>query len=469
VSGRYGALRAVPTLTGMSVSSDARRRRAAAIAAISLAAVVLALIAVSIVQDLGRLVADAALLLVAVYAAWYAATRTGWRRSLGAAVCAAAVIGALALALLRDPAQLSLALVRILLLVVAVVLARFALGRDVRTLKGQPTAGSAVPRAVRPVLLVNPRSGGGKAERFRLVDACRERGIEAVVLAPGDDLRGLALDAIERGADVIGMAGGDGSQALVASVAATHDVAIVVVPAGTRNHLAADVGLDRDDVIGALDAFDEAVERRIDLAEVNGRVFVNNVSLGLYASIVRSPAYRDAKVDTTLSTLPKVLGPGSPPYDLSFVGPDGTPHERAHVIQVSNNPYRSSALSLASRPRLDTHLLGVIAIEIDDDRSALRFLSAVAAGRPDRYPGFLSWASPTFVVGSATPVDVGLDGESESIEPPLSFSIRREPLRVRLPLHAIGESPAGRTMDARSAAGALWAMARGRPIARSSG
>lgn len=70
-----------------------------------------------------------------------------------------------------------------------------------------------------------------------------------------------------------------------------------MVPAGTRNHLATDLGLDRGSVLGALNAFAAAVERRIDLGQVNGRVFVNNVSLGLYAQIVRSPEYRDAKVE----------------------------------------------------------------------------------------------------------------------------------------------------------------------------
>jgi diacylglycerol kinase family enzyme len=106
---------------------------------------------------------------------------------------------------------------------------------------------------------MNPKSGGGKVERFNLVEEARRRGIEPVVLAPGDDLLQLAEQAVAGGADVIGMAGGDGSQALVATVATRHDVGFVCVPAGTRNHLAMDLGLDRADVAGALDAFGEAV------------------------------------------------------------------------------------------------------------------------------------------------------------------------------------------------------------------
>ena len=157
---------------------------------------------------------------------------------------------------------------------------------------------------------MNPKSGGGKATRFELADAARRRGIEPVVLEPGDDLLQLAEDAVDRGADVIGMAGGDGSQGLVARSRCAATSPFVCIPAGTRNHFALDLGLDRDDVVGALDAFGDAVERRIDLAEVGGRVFVNNVSLGVYAKIVQSPEYRDAKRETTAKLLPELLGPG---------------------------------------------------------------------------------------------------------------------------------------------------------------
>ena len=153
------------------------------------------------------------------------------------------------------------------------------------------------------------------------------RGIESVVLGPGDDLRGLAEQAVARGADVLGMAGGDGSQALVAGVAAAHDLGFVCVPAGTRNHLAMDLGLDRDDLIGALDAFGPAVERRTDLGWVGDQVFVNNATLGLYAKIVQSPAYRGHKMGTALELLPEMLGPHAAPFDLSFVGPDGREHQ----------------------------------------------------------------------------------------------------------------------------------------------
>ena len=146
--------------------------------------------------------------------------------------------------------------------------------------------------------------------------SARRRGIEPVVLQPGEDWLQRVRDVAASGVDVLGMAGGDGSQAMVGTIAAELGLPMVVVPAGTRNHLALDLGLDRNDVVGALDAYGDAVERRLDLADVNGHVFVNNVSLGLYAAIVRSPDYRDSKVDTTLATLPQVLGPDTEPFDL---------------------------------------------------------------------------------------------------------------------------------------------------------
>ncbi|MET0147062.1 MAG: diacylglycerol kinase family protein [Ilumatobacteraceae bacterium] len=161
----------------------------------------------------------------------------------------------------------------------------------------------------RAVVVWNPRSGGGKAAAAHLDVEARARGIEPIQLRPGDDLLVLVRDAVARGADALAAAGGDGTQALVAGIAAEHDLPFACIPAGIRNHFALDVGVDRNDVVGALDAFVHGGERRVDLAEVNGRVFVNNVSLGLYAKAVQQPGYRDAKVRMMLDTVPEFAGP----------------------------------------------------------------------------------------------------------------------------------------------------------------
>ena len=192
-------------------------------------------------------------------------------------------------------------------------------------------------RPTTPVLIVNPRSGGGKATRFELVEQCRARGIEPIVFEAGHDLTELATAAVRSGADALGMAGGDGSQAAVAAVAAEHDGPYVCIPAGTRNHFALDLGIDRTDVVGALDAFVDGVERRIDLGRVNGRAFVNNVAMGLYGAVVQSPEYRDHKVRTVVDELPQLVGPRVEPFDLRFTGRDGGARDTALLVLVSNN------------------------------------------------------------------------------------------------------------------------------------
>jgi diacylglycerol kinase family enzyme len=250
---------------------------------------------------------------------------------------------------------------------------------------------------------------------------------------------------------------------MVGTVAADLGLPMVVVPAGTRNHLAMDLGLDRDDVVGALDAYGDAVERQMDLADLNGHVFVNNVSLGLYAAIVRSPGYRDAKVDTTLATLPQVLGPQTEPFDLRFTGPDGADHRGAHVIQISNNPYGTTTGGLMSRPRMDTGQLGIFSLVLDKKGGAAAFLTALATGRPEHFEGFTAWAAQTFEVTSGAPIEIGLDGETEVMDPPLCFSIRPSRVRVRLPKHAIGYSPAARSLGWKEAFRQLEGVVLGHP------
>jgi diacylglycerol kinase family enzyme len=313
------------------------------------------------------------------------------------------------------------------------------------------------------VLLMNPRSGGGKVERFDLVNEAKQRGIEPVLLKPGDDLQALAEEAATS-AEVIGMAGGDGSQALVAGMAMTRGVAFVCVPAGTRNHLALDLGLDRDDVVTALDAFLSDNERTIDVAFVNERVFVNNVSLGIYAEIVKSEAYRDAKLDTMQAILPDLLGPRATPFDLRFLGPDGESRRSAQLLLVSNNPYRLDRLGgIGSRPRLDTGLLGIVAVEVTSAAQAAELVTLQAIGQVQRYPGWREWTAQEFQLDSASQVPAGIDGETITLEPPLQFTITAAALRVRLPPTTTGLSPAALAPGiTRPTFQTLWEIAAGR-------
>ena len=334
----------------------AGRRVAAAVSLLALVAAA-GLLLTGVVVHLGAVLLALACLLICVIAGWYVVSRRGFARAVAAVVMVAA-LGGLATGLAFANLNLLALVLVIVVSAISVVSARFALRARPAGSAGSaadPARLSAAARPRRPVLVMNLKSGGGKAERFRLAEECERRGIEPVVLRPGDDLQRLADDAVSRGADVIGMAGGDGSQALVATVASRRGIPHVCVPAGTRNHFALDLGLDRDDVVGALDAFTDGVERQVDLAAVNGRVFVNNASLGLYAKVIQSPEYRDAKLSTAASVLPEMLGPEAKPLDLRFRGPDGD-HPDAHLILVSNDPYqldhdRRHGHAGAARPR----------------------------------------------------------------------------------------------------------------------
>jgi diacylglycerol kinase family enzyme len=271
----------------------------------------------------------------------------------------------------------------------------------------------------RPVLFVNPKSGGGAASRARIAERARERGIEVVLLGPDQDLAAAIDDALEGGADALGVAGGDGSVSTVAVAAWAHLLPLVCVPAGTRNHFARDLGLDPGDPAAALDAFTDGTEARIDVATVNGRLFLNVVSLGIYGEAIRRSAYRDAKLRTLLETASAVFGPGGEIPELDLVDDRGIQHDRPAVVLVSNNPYAPAHPSArGARPTLTSGRLGIIVI-----------------GKPAgiHRPPAQSWSASSLEVDAAARIHAGLDGEAVELDPPLRFEIQPGALRVRVP------------------------------------
>ena len=399
------------------------RRRLLAIVALLVAAATIALAVAVAVGEFPRGLLLLGCVLIAGVAAWYGALRRGPARVVGLIVAGLALVGALVLLVTRGAPLVDLLVVVGLLVSLAAGRAAFAVHVDLPSV--------SPPR--QPVLFYNPKSGGGKAERFALAQEADRRGIEAVELQRGDDLEALVRAAVARGADGLAMAGGDGSQAVVAAVAADLGLPYACIPAGTRNHFALDLGVDRDDVVGALGAFVDGGERWVDLGEVNGRVFVNNVSLGVYAEAVQHEGYRDAKIRTVLDTVPDVLGPTGDELDLRWRGPGGHEHRGGAAVLVSNNAYRlGHALGSGTRPRIDDGLLGITvfgAISWQDEEGR-------ALQRPWR-----AWSSPTFEVGSDKPIAAGIDGEALVLDAPLEFSIRSKVLRVRVARQHPGASP----------------------------
>jgi diacylglycerol kinase family enzyme len=419
--------------------------------------------AVALAGDVLIALLAVALVLIAIAADWLALTRRGRGRAAGVALALLATAGLIVVVATHWQGLLVL-LALLLLLALFGVAAPYALGRTAQASAPSAAAGARpVGPARSAALIINLKSGGGKAERHDLAAEARRRGIEPIVLQPGDDLLELAEGAIDRGAEVIGMAGGDGSQALVATVASRRDVAHVCIPAGTRNHFALDLGLDRDDVVGALDAFTDGVERPIDLARVNERVFVNNASLGVYAKVVQSDAYRDAKLETWTRMLPDLLGPDADPIDLEFTAPDGSICDDAPLVLVSNNPYQLTHLAGAgTRERIDTGTLGVFAARVRSGADVSKLVGLELVGQAGRFPGLLSWAAPEFEVRSEGLVEVGLDGEALRLQAPLRFTSLPGALRVRVPRSA-GVAPAARAVAmTRDNLGALVRVAAGR-------
>jgi diacylglycerol kinase family enzyme len=438
-------------------------RRAAAIFALLTPIAAAALAGVALAGKLAIALLAVALVLSISVATWYALTRRGPRRAAGAVVATLAAVGLIVTVATHWQGVVVL-VVLLLLLSSFGTAARYALGRMSHTqARRSQVATMSASSAASAVLIVNAKSGGGKAERFGLEAEARRRGIEPIMLHPGDDLRELAERAITGGAEIIGMAGGDGSQALVATVAAQHNVAHVCVPAGTRNHFALDLGLDRNDVVGALDAYSSGVERRIDLARVNDRVFVNNASLGVYAKVVQSDAYRDAKLQTWTNMLPDLLGPNAEPIDLRFTAADGRSFSDAPLVLVSNNPYQLTHMAGAgTRERLNTGMLGIVAARVRSARDVSTLISLELVGQTARFPGLLSWSAQNFEVRSHGHVQVGLDGEALTLRSPLYFESLPGALRVRVP-SGTGPAPAARAVALKPVnIGALWHVAAGR-------
>jgi diacylglycerol kinase family enzyme len=259
-------------------------------------------------------------------------------------------------------------------------------------------------------LIVNPRSGDESLGAEELRDAARERDVTVHVLADGDDLPALARNA---GADVLGMAGGDGSLAAVADVAIEQDVPLVVVPFGTRNHFARDLGLDRNDPLAALAAFDGA-ERRVDVGRVGDRLFLNNVSLGIYARLVHRREHHRRRRQA-LARMRAVALTLRERRRLQRFTIDGDT-VRARLVLVSNNAYARDLLSLGERERLDE---GQLHLYVPHGYRRITWDERVCT---------------ELEIGSPLPrIRAAIDGEPVEIETPLEFRIEPLALRVLVP------------------------------------
>jgi diacylglycerol kinase family enzyme len=443
-------------------SVGGRRRAWAWVALAAFASVVVAVAAVVVLSGdsfIGLVLTGLCCLLLAGAGLWWAfTTRKVWKRWLNLAlvllVVATLVINLVAFSLWQGAGMLA---------IVATALAYGLAAR--RALTGAAPATTvqrpATPPA-RPWLLVNPRSGDGTAGRVGLVDGARARGISVHELAPGDDPVALAREAVAAGADAVGVAGGDGSLGLVAAVAVELDVPFVCVPAGTRNHFAHDLGLDRADPLAALSSF-TGLERRIDVAMVGGRMFLNNVSLGTYADVVAEPGYRARKMATAHSVLQAAVRGERARLAVEFVDPDGRLHEEVLVLLVANNSYQlQRASELGARDRLDDGVLQVSALRARTGAALARVLAKATVRRPATGAAWAQWETTALRVDSKLPdLPAGVDGETVVLSTPLEFRILPRALRVLVPARVRPPAPKARPLSL-SALRRLWVVAVGR-------
>ncbi|WP_327728566.1 diacylglycerol kinase family protein [Streptomyces sp. NBC_00487] len=407
-----------------SRSAPAPRWAARAALAAGFGAIVVLLLFAGL-DSLLLVLVGAAGLAVTAAGVWWALVLTGLGRVLAGVLAFAAPAAVVVLYVASG--LLWVVLVSLALWVLAGFCGRVALAGAETTPARTPERALAPPR--RPYLIMNPLSGGGKVGRFRLREKAEALGAEVCVLdvARRQDVAALARRAADTGADLLGVAGGDGTQALVAAVAAERDLPFMVISAGTRNHFALDLGLDRDDPSTCLDALTDGVELRIDLGVINDRVFVNNASFGAYASVVQSPAYRDDKVRTTLQMLPDLLTHQYGPH--LAVRAEGVTVDQPQAVLVSNNPYRTDdPAGLGRRERLDSGVLGVLGVTVDSAAQAAGML------RGHRATGLAQLTAREVVVDAdADAIPVGVDGEALTLPTPVRCRIHPRALRVRVP------------------------------------
>jgi diacylglycerol kinase family enzyme len=406
------------------------------LARLSFVLVALAVVFVAVFAELKSLTMLAVGLVgaaVSLAAAYFFLSRRGVWRWLSLAVFVLTPIAVIAVFALRN--LLWVAVVAAAIWLLASMTARLALVRDHPDWRMPEHP--AEPPARRPYLIMNPKSGGGKVEKFDLKRKAEERGAEVFLIDGSEpvDVAKVAREAVAQGADLLGVAGGDGTQALVAGIAAEHGLPFVVISAGTRNHFALDLGLNRDDPSACLGALSDGVELRVDLGRINGQVFVNNASFGAYAEVVETPAYRGDKLNTTLNLLPDLLQ-GQRGVRLSARA-DDTEIRSPQALLVANNPYGTGDIAgLSRRARLDAGVLGVIGVKVRNVQQAIDLL------RGRRAVGVRVLSTKKIEVTADAPqIPVGIDGEALSMSTPVVCTISPGALRVWVPRDRPGIVP----------------------------
>lgn len=290
---------------------------------------------------------------------------------------------------------------------------------------------------MRVVVLVNARAGPGGASPERLGAALVSAGVTATVRpVAGAAIAGAAAEAAREGVDAVVAAGGDGTISAVAGALAGGTTPLGVLPAGTFNNFARDLGLplDLDDAARVIAA---GHVRRVDVGEVNGRVFVNNSSVGLYPLAVRErearPRLLPKPVAMTFALVRLVAR--LPLFRLRLrLGDDVLPR-RTPILFVGNNVYEMAVLAPQRRPRLDGGTLSVVVVRHATRRGLVWMALRALAGRLDAARDLERLELAGFAVEPRRlrRLLVSADGEVLRLAPPLVYRTRPGALLVLAP------------------------------------
>ena len=294
-----------------------------------------------------------------------------------------------------------------------------------------------------PIPVIVNRGGGGAAAlgadlRARIEAAFAEAGVViALDLVRGNEVN--AAVRAHRGEPMIVVGGGDGTLGCAAALIAGTDTALGILPVGTRNHLARELGVPLD-LPGAARLIAAATVRSIDLAHANGSAFINNASIGFYPALVR---FREAgqerlPVPKWLAALPAGVAALKRirHHRLRLVLPDTTEEIVTPMLFVGNNRYALDAGRLGRREALDAGALSVFAVASRRRFALIGFALRTMIGRADAERDFAAIGDHErlTVEGRSRSVDIAIDGEVMRMALPIDFTVQPAALRVVAPL-----------------------------------
>ncbi len=296
----------------------------------------------------------------------------------------------------------------------------------------------------KPYLILNPKSGNGRAIKAKTPHAAEKMGIKVLIMKKGESVEDLARKAVDEGADVLGISGGDGSIGTVAKVAIENNLPMVVLPGGTRCHFARDIGMLPKQINDALSSY-YGVERRIDVSKINDRIFMNNASFGVYADIVNNEDYRNKKITVTRRVLREILSGTKKPYALN-INNNGHKFSKAIMVLIGVNRYNTiNLMELGQRPRLDEGVLQInVLSKVSNELIAnvLRNATINQIEQTSSLEEFSQWETKKIeIAGKGKKVVVGVDGECEEFSSPVNVEIMPKALRLYVPPEGMRSRP----------------------------